>query len=59
MNQTPVEALGPEPFSFTPAPNFSGTASFTYSVTDTGDGASPPLTSSHAATNARPAAEGR
>jgi len=34
--------------TYTPAPNYSGPDSFKFTVTDTGDGASPPLTSSEA-----------
>jgi len=34
--------------TYTPAPNYSGPDSFRFTVTDTGDGTSPPLTSSEA-----------
>jgi len=34
--------------TYTPAPYYSGPDSFTFTVTDTGDGASPPLTSANA-----------
>ena len=34
--------------TYTPAPNYSGSDSFKFTVTDTGDGVSPPLTSTNA-----------
>ena len=40
-----VDVAGVPTFRFTPDTNFNGTAGFTYSVTDTGDGSSAALTS--------------
>ena len=40
-----VDVSGTPTFRFTPTDNFNGTASFTYSVKDTGDGSSAALTS--------------
>ena len=42
-----LSGVGPNR-TYTPAPNYSGPDSFTFTVTDTGDGTSPALTSSEA-----------